>query len=130
MRIIGHFWFVIGRRIGLMRERWRDAGYTDSEKRGVNLLREWLSPKQRAQFERHAYFDVTGSHTGKQYRIRYGLASNIWELDSYGHVKTGWCVVPKGELVPGDVMLAQKIALETDELAVLTVARRFRPIWH
>jgi hypothetical protein len=29
--------------------------------------------------------------------------------------------------VPGDVMLAQKIALETDELAALAVANRFAP---
>jgi hypothetical protein len=38
-----------------------------------------------------------------------------------------------GDLVPGDVMLAQKIALETDELAALAVAKRFSPHpqrWH
>jgi hypothetical protein len=29
--------------------------------------------------------------------------------------------------VPGDVMLAQKIALETEELAALEVANRFPP---
>jgi hypothetical protein len=37
----------------------------------------------------------------------------------------GWCFVPEGSLVAGDVMLAQKIALETSEYAALAVARRF-----
>jgi hypothetical protein len=37
----------------------------------------------------------------------------------------GWCFVPRGQLVPGDVMLAQKIALETNETAALAVANRF-----
>jgi hypothetical protein len=32
-------------------------------------------------------------------------------------------------LVAGDVMLAQKIALETDEKTALAVARRFAPRW-
>jgi len=35
--------------------------------------------------------------------------------------------VPLGELVSGDVMLAQKIALETNENAALAVANRFLP---
>jgi hypothetical protein len=38
-----------------------------------------------------------------------------------------YCFIPKGDLVPGDVMLAQKIALETNELAALAVANRFTP---
>jgi hypothetical protein len=37
----------------------------------------------------------------------------------------GWCFVPKDNLVAGDVMLAQKIALETDERGALAVARNF-----
>ena len=39
----------------------------------------------------------------------------------------GWCFVPQGRLVPGDVMLAQKIALETSEIRVLSVAMKFGP---
>jgi hypothetical protein len=33
--------------------------------------------------------------------------------------------VPEGNLVPGDVMLAQKIALETDERAAIDVAVKY-----
>jgi hypothetical protein len=50
---------------------------------------------------------------------------NIHELDGAGRPRVGWCFVPKGYLVAGDVMLAQKIALETDERGALTVANKF-----
>lgn len=35
-----------------------------------------------------------------------------------------WCFGPEGYLPVGDVMLAEKIALETDEHAALAVANR------
>jgi len=88
-----------------------------------------LAPDQLCQFDKHEYFEVVGCQTGKRYRIRYGTATNIHELDDSGHPKAGWCFVPAGPLVPGDVMLAQKIALETDELNALKVAKGFRPPW-
>jgi hypothetical protein len=97
------------------------------ELRGRKLLREWLSPEQLAQYDRHNYFEVTGCHTGKRYRIRHGLGTNIYELDDAGLPKVGWCFVPKDHLVAGDVMLAQKIALETDERGALAVANIFTP---
>jgi len=50
---------------------------------------------------------------------------NIHELDGAGCPRVGWCFAPKGYLVAGDVMLAQKIALETDERGALAVANRF-----
>jgi hypothetical protein len=90
-------------------------------------LREWLSQEQLAQFEAHKYFEVIGCHTGKRYRICYGNGANILELDDAVRPKTGWCVVPNDHLVAGDVMLAQKIALETDERGALAVANKFVP---
>ena len=36
-------------------------------------------------------------------------------MNSRGKIAAGWCFVPNETLVAGDVMLAQKIALETDE---------------
>jgi hypothetical protein len=50
---------------------------------------------------------------------------NIHELDGAGLPCVGWCFAPKGYLVAGDVMLAQKIALETDERGALAVANKF-----
>jgi hypothetical protein len=94
------------------------------EARSRRLLRDWLSAGQRAQFDEARYFDVTGSDSGKRYRICYGTAANIRELDRNGKEGIGWCFAPVGALVPGDVMLAQKIALETSEAATLSVANR------
>lgn len=96
-----------------------------SQARGLRLLREWLSAEQRAQFDAEGYFDVVGSDTGRRYRIRYGTSTNVYEIDDTGRPGMGWCFVPAGSLVPGDVMLAQKIALETSERRTLAVANRF-----
>jgi hypothetical protein len=99
--------------------------YGGREARGLELLREWLSSEQSAQYDAKSYFEVTGCHSGKRYRISHGNSMNIHELDGAGHPCVGWCFVPKGYLVAGDVMLAQKIALETDERGALTVANKF-----
>jgi hypothetical protein len=98
------------------------------EQRGQKLLREWLSPEQLTQFERRKYFEVIGSYTGKQYRIKFGRELNVFELDESGLIRTGWCFVPSDPtLATGDVVLAQKVALETNELDALAVARKFTP---
>ena len=99
--------------------------YGGREARGLELLKEWLSSEQSAQYDAKSYFEVTGCHSGKRYRISHGNSMNIHELDGAGHPCVGWCFVPKGYLVAGDVMLAQKIALETDERGALTVANKF-----
>jgi hypothetical protein len=49
---------------------------------------------------------------------------NVHEIDGAGRAKVCWCFVPNGQLVAGDVMLAQKIALETREFSALAVANR------
>ena len=107
-----------------LRERYR-AIMDAREIRGITLLREWLSPTQRAQFDSSKYFDVVGCESGRRYRIHYGRVTNVHEIDRAGQPVTGWCFVPSGDLVAGDVMLAQKIALETNEQATLAVANRF-----
>lgn len=95
-----------------------------TEARALILLKEWLSPKQRACYERFRYFDVVGCDTGTHYRIHHGTQTNIEELNSAGHIVCKWCFVPDGDLVAGDVMLAQKVALETNERGALSVAHR------
>jgi hypothetical protein len=52
---------------------------------------------------------------------------NVHEMDDAGDSKSGWCFVPNRRLVAGDVMLAQKIALETSENSALAVANKFPP---
>jgi len=108
-------------------EWFRDAGPTrEPERRSLKLMRRWLSAAQREQFDTRGYFDVIGSHTGRRYRIRTGYSTNILELDTFDNLVTRWCFVPAENLPAGDVMLAQKIALENDEPSALKVARSFQ----
>ena len=106
-----------------IRDRWQ--AFEKVEARGMALLSRWLSPEQRSEFEKYKRFDVIGSESGKRYRICYGTSTNVYEMDDRGRIVVGWCFRPVGALVAGDVMLAQKIALETDERATLMVARPF-----
>lgn len=103
----------------------RARGGETAETRGLKLLRSWLSPEQLVQFDTLGYFDVIGGASGKKYRIRFGICANIQELDRNDCPQAGWCFVPETCLVPGDVMLAQKVALETDERAALAIANKF-----
>jgi hypothetical protein len=112
------------RKFQALRER-RKTIESIRKARGITLLREWLSPEQQAQFDTSKCFDVIGCDSGKRYRISHGTGTNIHEIDAAGRPIMGWCFVPNGELVAGDVMLAQKIALETNERAALAVANRF-----
>ena len=56
--------------------------------------------------------------------VSIGTQTNVVELDNTGQPVCKWCFVPDGSLVAGDVMLTQKIALETNERAALAVANR------
>jgi hypothetical protein len=122
-------WLVEGRsRIRALRERFGVLlSENDCEARGLKLLREWLSPEQLAQFNANNYFDVIGGDSGKKYRIRYGSSMNVEELDDRGRPRACYCFLPDLQLVPGDIVLAQKIALEANELAALAVANKFTP---
>jgi len=54
--------------------------------------------------------------------------TNVYELDNAGRPKVGWCFLPAGPLAAADIMLAQKIALETNEHNALAVANGFAPL--
>lgn len=93
--------------------------------RAESLLRDWLSPQQAAELDAAGHFHVTGCDTGTRYRIMRGTAQNVYELGADAKPKVGLCFGPAGGLVEGDVMLAQKISLETREGAALAKANRF-----
>jgi hypothetical protein len=67
---------------------------------------------------------VTGGETGRRYRIRYGNAMNVQQLDHHGREVQSLCFSPRDLLPVGDVMLAQKLALELIETDALRVANR------
>lgn len=111
----------------LARHRARAARRQRTAKQRADiLLKQWLSPVQRMQYERDGHFEVEGSHSGKRYRIRSERQMNIDELDDYGRRVAVWCFGPERYLPTGDILLAQKIALENDEQAALAIANRGR----
>jgi hypothetical protein len=93
-----------------------------AEERGFALLQAWLGPEQAEQWASQRAFEVVGCDTGTRYRITCGTAMNVHQLDQTGRRVARWCFVPKGDLVTGDILLAQKIALETMESQVFKLA--------
>jgi hypothetical protein len=116
-------------RIKALRKLYRKVlAENTSEARGLRLMRDWLSPDQREQFDDTGYFEVVGCDSAKRYRIYYGIVPpNVYEIDYAGRLKMGLCFMPLGRLPAGDVILVQKVALETDEHSALKVANRFSP---
>lgn len=49
---------------------------------------------------------------------------NVYQLDKSGAYTCVWCFFPSGGLVVGDVMLAQKLAIELYEDEALASANR------
>jgi hypothetical protein len=106
-------------------QRFRPARYQAEEKSNA-LLRSWLTPEQLKQWMRRREFEVTGCDTGNRYRISDTTSLNVLQLGPSGDAVAKWCFAPKGCLVMGDILLAQKIALETMEREALAVANRYR----
>lgn len=90
--------------------------------RARTLLLRHLSASQRDQFNRDGYFIVAGR--AARYRVRVGRTANVDVIDRSGRATHRLCAHP-AELVPDfDTMLAQKLALETDEAAFVRIANR------
>jgi hypothetical protein len=107
---------------------WRKP-LTEVESRALELLNSCLSSTQRQQYETHRYFDVIGGQTGCRYRIRHGHQMNVESLDSNGQRTQILCFMPECGLPIGDVLLAQKLALELFELEALSIANT-SPLWY
>ena len=101
-----------------------------AEAKSVDLLKEWLSPEQLAEFERSGTFEVAGQ-SGARYRIADPARPyNVHRLGPDGGVLVQHCFLPHGATAKGDVMLAQKIGLETQERHVLAIANDREPPPH
>jgi hypothetical protein len=95
------------------------------EQRGVDLLLANLTPEQRRQYKRDRNFDVIGGQSGTRYRLWHCFQQNIEELDSNGRRRWVWCFHPRETLVLGDVLLAQKTALELFENEAIRIAHGY-----
>ena len=98
--------------------------YGQAHERSIELLRANLTPLQLQQFQASGYFDVIGSQTGRLYRIHRAEARNIEEQNDKGLWLHKWCFVPIGRLPEGDILLAQKVALECFEAEARAIGVR------
>lgn len=111
----------------------------------MRLLRSFLSPDQRLSLLSSGHFHVRGSEGGR-FRIRLDRTVNVDELDGDGEETARWCVIgaegpsnapPEVEPVAtqpppvpylpwpvGDVVLEQKLLIESDEPEFRRVAKR------
>jgi hypothetical protein len=94
----------------------------DAQSRAIELLKQHLTPEQREQYEKQGYFYVSGGNSRRLYRIRHGVQMNVEQLDQSGKRIRMLCFMPEGGLAVGDVMLAQKFALELYEMEALNIA--------
>jgi hypothetical protein len=112
--------------LSLLRAFWASFDHAATPgARGLRLLRENLTASQREQYDRRRHFDVIGGQTGRRYRVYDMNSINVDELDSAGRCVRKLCFQPEGLLVPGDVLLAQKLALELYELEALRIANAY-----
>jgi hypothetical protein len=96
-------------------------------RRGLKLLKANLTSSQLNEFLTYRRFDVVGGASGRIYRINLTGARNVEELDHQRRCVRRLCFFPEGELVAGDVVLAQKVALETFETEALAIANTSPP---
>ena len=102
-------------------------GLHDARTHGAQLLCANLTPDQLWQLKERKYFEVTGGTSGTCYRIYDSFAINVDQLDENKKVVRKWCFTPEGSLVRGDVLLAQKLALELFEDEALSIANGYPP---
>lgn len=96
-----------------------------ARKRARKLLRASLDPWQRAELKRKGHFHVTGSK-GNEYRIASAFPINVRLAGEAKRSRIYFCLYAQDPLVPTeDVMLAQKLLLESDEGAFLQIANMF-----
>jgi len=84
------------------------------------LLDRALTPEQRRDLAAKHYFDVKAKRF--TYRIREGHSGNVEALDASGRVISRFCAHPLSRVPVYDVMLAQKLWIETDENMFLNKA--------
>lgn len=106
-----------------------DAARAAAYDKARRLLLEWLSPEQRAQFEKNGTFDVIGSATAHRYRISQDPTYNVEDVSAGSAThREVLCVVSIEPCPIFDTMLAQKIMIENDERAFLAIANLSRAL--
>lgn len=105
----------------IMREQAQHVA--QKSERARQLLEEWLSPGQLKQYRKHGAFYVRGS-LGGHYIVEARDNFGVRQFDVTGKFICSLCFVPAQPFIMGDVLLAQKILLETDERRAQHIANR------
>ena len=94
-----------------------------ADARADGLLLACLTPAERKTMEKMAAL-VVRSQTGRTFRLRRSRSRNVDEMDADGNVIARFCIHPQDHMPHGDLLLAQKLMLETDEAEFLRIANR------
>ena len=94
-----------------------------ARERAKTLLVRHLNPEQQQCFNRQGHFFVRG-RSGAMYRVRQGRTGNVDVLDDKGRLSHKLCAHPNTIVPDFDTMLAQKLALEHDDIEFAKVANR------
>lgn len=98
----------------------RKAAELAAKQKAEKLLLENLSAEQRDTLVKRGFFYLH-LQNGKKYRLDRHTHGNVYLVDEENRLVRKFCAQPSG--VPADdAILAQKLALETDEQSFLRVA--------
>lgn len=98
----------------------RQAKEAAAKQRAEKLLFETLTPQQKEDLTKKGSFYLH-TQSGRKYRIDRHTHGNVYLYDEKDRIVRKFCAQPSG--VPADdAILAQKLALETDEDSFLRVA--------
>jgi hypothetical protein len=92
----------------------RVAAERQADGKARALLESVLHWDDLAAFKRHGHLVVHG-RSGRRYRLRQGRVANIDVIGRDGRILHRLCAHPDRTMPALDIMLAQKLWLETDE---------------
>lgn len=103
--------------------------YQEALQRSLDLLTSWLTPKQTRMFKRYGIIPCRGSVTGDRYYI-YTRTTVFNVFRPMKHIKCNagylYCARFYDFSIPKpDLLLAQKLMIETNESEFLAVANCF-----
>ncbi|MHB0978421.1 MAG: hypothetical protein ACYC1K_03430 [Minisyncoccota bacterium] len=113
MRNLSHMWY------GSPKESKREC---EANTKAEKLLLEKLSHTQKLDWKANKYFLVKGNITGISYKLKLARTYNI-EAFLFGKRIGMFCITTKDSSIPiYDLLLAQKLLIETDEKAFIEKA--------
>ena len=92
-----------------------------AQKRAEELLLANLGPEQVEQYRKEKRFVVKGGD-GASFELSPAWSGNVREVDQQGKAIRRFCIHPRETLPLADLMLAQKLMIETDPEAFRRIA--------